>query len=97
VLRVAALIYSASVLIENLWSFYSTSIPGIVTTMEPLSLTCFLAVPGAVVASRIFGREEKLIEVHKELEIAQRIQTAILPRELPCSASVKMAARGMRR
>ena len=92
-LRLTALIYSASVLIENLWSFYSTSLPGIATTMEPLSLTCFLAVLGAVVASRIFEREEQLIEVHKELEIAQRIQTAILPRELPSSASLKMAVR----
>jgi sigma-B regulation protein RsbU (phosphoserine phosphatase) len=61
--------------------------------MEPLSLSCFIAVLGAVVVSRIFEREEQLIEVHKELEIARRIQTAILPLVLPSSPSVTMAAR----
>ena len=92
-LRIAGLLYIASVLVENLWSFYSVSLPGIVQIMEPLCLTCFLAVLGAVVVSRIFEREEQLIEVHKELEIARRIQTAILPRELPSSSSVTVAAR----
>ena len=55
----------------------------------PRSLQCW----AQSVVSRIFEREEQLIEVHKELEIAQRIQTAILPRELPSSTSLKMAAR----
>jgi hypothetical protein len=32
---------------------------------------------GTVVISRIFRREGQLIEVHKELEIAQRIQLAM--------------------
>jgi sigma-B regulation protein RsbU (phosphoserine phosphatase) len=94
-LRIAGVVYVTSVLVENLWSFYgsSDSVSAILETIEPLAFTGFLAVLGAVVVSRIFEREEQLIEVHKELEIAQRIQAAILPRELPSSASVKMAAR----
>ena len=94
-LRIAGIVYVTSVLVENLWSFYgaSGSVSAALETIEPLAFTCFLAALGAVVVSRIFEREEQLIEVHKELEIAQRIQTAILPRELPSSASVKMAAR----
>ena len=94
-LRIAGVVYVVSVLAENLWSFYgsSDSVSFVLETMEPLTFTCFLAVLGAVVVGGIFEREEQLIEVHKELEIAQRIQKAILPRELPANASVTMAAR----
>jgi len=94
-LRIAGVLYVTTVVVENLWSFYATydSFLAILETVEPLAFTGFLAVLGAVVISRIFAREEQLIEVHKELEIATRIQTAILPRELPSSASITMAAR----
>jgi sigma-B regulation protein RsbU (phosphoserine phosphatase) len=93
-LRIAGISYVTCVLVENLWSFYAAydSFSVALETIEPLAFTCFLGVLGAVVVSRIFEREEQLIEVHKELEIAQRIQAAILPRELPSSPSVKMAA-----
>jgi serine phosphatase RsbU (regulator of sigma subunit) len=46
-----------------------------------------------VVARRLFEREERLIEVHKELEVARRIQTSILPSEAPFSPLVSIASR----
>jgi sigma-B regulation protein RsbU (phosphoserine phosphatase) len=92
-LRITGLLYIVWVLFENAWFLHSLAHSDVFQAVEALSFACFLAALGAVVVSRIFEREEQLIEVHKELEIAQRIQTAILPRELPSSASVKMAAR----
>jgi len=45
------------------------------------------------VAHRIITKEESLFAIQKELEIAEQIQTSILPREVPCRAGIEIAAR----
>src|SRR3954447_10231079 len=47
---------------------------------EPIGFAFFLATLGYVAANRSFERDHQFSEIQKELEIARRIQTSILPR-----------------
>jgi phosphoserine phosphatase RsbU/P len=60
---------------------------------EPLGFAIFLAVLGFVAARRTLHRDQKLGEIQKELEIARRIQTDILPQAYPASEHFQVAAR----
>jgi phosphoserine phosphatase RsbU/P len=60
---------------------------------EPLGFAIFLAVLGFVAARRALSRDQKLGELQKELEIARRIQTDILPQTYPASDNFQVAAR----
>jgi hypothetical protein len=53
----------------------------------------FVCTLGYFVAHRIFAREESLFAIQKELEIAEQIQTSILPRGVPHLAGIEIAAR----
>jgi sigma-B regulation protein RsbU (phosphoserine phosphatase) len=91
-LWIGGLIFFATVLFTNVWTLYK-ALPLGLTAVEPIGFTCFLAAQGTVVIRRLFEREERLIEVSKELEVAHRIQTSILPREAPSNPLVSIAAR----
>jgi sigma-B regulation protein RsbU (phosphoserine phosphatase) len=66
-------------------------IPG--ENLEPIGFLFFVCSLGYLVAHRISAREESLVSIQKELEIAQRIQSSILPREVPQLAGIEIAAR----
>jgi sigma-B regulation protein RsbU (phosphoserine phosphatase) len=61
--------------------------------VEPVGFLIFVCTLGYLVAHRIFAREENLLAIQKELQIAQQIQTSILPREVPRLAGIEIAAR----
>ena len=61
--------------------------------LEPAGFLFFVCTLGYLVAHRIFKREESLFAIQKELEIAEQIQTSILPREVPRRAGIEIAAR----
>jgi sigma-B regulation protein RsbU (phosphoserine phosphatase) len=61
--------------------------------LEAIGFLAFVCSLGYLVAYRIFAREESLFAIQKELEIAQRIQSSILPREIPQLPGLDIAAR----
>ena len=60
---------------------------------EPIGFAFFLGTLGYVAAKRSLHRDHQFSEIQKELEIARRIQTSILPRAYPESAHFTVAAR----
>jgi sigma-B regulation protein RsbU (phosphoserine phosphatase) len=66
-------------------------IPG--RNLEPIGFLFFVCTLGYLVVNRIFAREESLFAIQKELEIAERIQTSILPRGVPRLSGIEIAAR----
>jgi phosphoserine phosphatase RsbU/P len=61
--------------------------------IEPIGFAFFLGTLGYVAAKRSLHRDHQFSEIQKELEIARRIQTSILPRAYPESAHFNIAAR----
>ncbi len=61
--------------------------------IEPVGFAFFLATLGYVAAKRSIHRDQQFSELQKELEIARRIQTDILPSSFPRSDHFKVAAR----
>jgi sigma-B regulation protein RsbU (phosphoserine phosphatase) len=68
---------------------------GILTghNVEFLGFLVFVACLGYISAHRIFANEEQLLTINKELEIARRIQSSILPQSVPTLAGLEIAAR----
>jgi sigma-B regulation protein RsbU (phosphoserine phosphatase) len=66
-------------------------LPG--SDVEPVGFLIFVCTLGYLVAHRIFAREESLLAIQKELQIARQIQTSILPRDVPRLAGIEIAAR----
>jgi len=60
--------------------------------VEPVGFAFFLGTLGYVAAQRSFHRDRQLDEIQKELDIARRIQSAILPSSFPESAHFDVAA-----
>jgi phosphoserine phosphatase RsbU/P len=60
---------------------------------EPLAFTFFLGTLGYVAARRSLHRDQQFNDLQKELEIARRIQTSILPSPYPQSDHFHVAAR----
>lgn len=61
--------------------------------VEPIGFMIFVCSLGYLVAHRILEREENLLSIQKELQIAQQIQASILPREVPRLPGFDIAAR----
>jgi phosphoserine phosphatase RsbU/P len=61
--------------------------------LEPAGFLFFVCTLGYLVAHRIFAKEESLLAIQKELEIAEQIQASILPRDVPRRAGVEIVAR----
>jgi sigma-B regulation protein RsbU (phosphoserine phosphatase) len=60
---------------------------------EPIGFAFFLGALGYVAIKRTLARDHQFNEIQKELEIARRIQTSILPRAYPDSDHFTVAAR----
>jgi sigma-B regulation protein RsbU (phosphoserine phosphatase) len=60
---------------------------------EAIGFAFFLGTLGYVAAKRSLQRDHQFNQIQKELEIARRIQTSILPRAYPQSAHFNVAAR----
>ena len=61
--------------------------------VEFLGFLVFVCCLGYVTASLSFAKEESLVNLNKELEIARQIQASTLPREVPQLAGLQVAAR----
>jgi hypothetical protein len=61
--------------------------------MEFIGFLVFVGCLGYISAYRIFANEERLLAISKELEIARRIQSSILPQSVPILAGLEVAAR----
>jgi sigma-B regulation protein RsbU (phosphoserine phosphatase) len=61
--------------------------------IEPFGFAIFLGCLGYVAARRSLERDVELGEIHRELELARRIQLSILPGAFPESANFHVAAR----
>jgi serine phosphatase RsbU (regulator of sigma subunit) len=61
--------------------------------IEPIGFLIFVCCLGYVAAFRTLAKEERLLEINKELQIANQIQSSILPREVPRLAGLEIAAR----
>ena len=88
IVRRGVLVFAAFVLFDNI-----TPIWGIFYDIEPLGFAIFLATLGYVAAKRSLARDHQFSELQKELEIARRIQTSILPLPYPQSDHFQVAAR----
>ena len=91
--RLGAIAFGAAILVTNVWGLYYHKLPVLILYLEPIAFTGFLASLGAVVFRRLFQNEEQLVAIQKELEVARKIQTAILPRETPRSNLISLATR----
>jgi sigma-B regulation protein RsbU (phosphoserine phosphatase) len=61
--------------------------------IEAIGLFVFVCCLGYVAARRTLAREERLLAINKELQIAHQIQSSILPREVPQLAGLEIVAR----
>lgn len=61
--------------------------------LEPLGVFAFVLSLGYGVAGRVFRQETELAAMRRELETASRIQTALLPRCVPPTSGLDVAAR----
>lgn len=62
-------------------------------SVESIGFLVFVCCLGYLAAHRSFSNEERLLSIEKELEIARRIQSSILPRDVPAIAGLNIAAR----
>ena len=88
--RKGVLIFGLTVLLDNLSGLGAFRLP---FNPEPIGFTIFLATLGRLVAARTVENEERLVSLDKELEIARKIQTTILPRESPRTSRLRVASR----
>jgi len=61
--------------------------------IEPVGFFIFVCCLGYVTAQRTLAKEERLLEINKELQIANQIQSSILPHEVPRLAGLEIVAR----
>ena len=89
VIRWGLLIFVAFVVLQKTAEFLPTSLP----LLEPFGFAAFLSTLGYVAARSALRRDQQLMEIQKELEVARRIQLSILPGEFPVSVNFRVAAR----
>jgi serine phosphatase RsbU (regulator of sigma subunit) len=61
--------------------------------LEPIGFVVFVCCLGYVAAQRTLAKEERLLAINKELQIANQIQASILPREVPQLPGLEIVAR----
>jgi phosphoserine phosphatase RsbU/P len=66
---------------------------GVRTDTEFFGFLVFVGCLGYITAHRTLATEERLLAIHKELEIARQIQSATLPRHIPKLPGLEIAAR----
>jgi sigma-B regulation protein RsbU (phosphoserine phosphatase) len=87
-IRVGLVVFIAGVLYDNI-----TGIVGHYYNIEPFGFIILLILLGIVAGRRALANEQELTVIRKELEIAQRIQSSILPSSFPPSKTFRVAAR----
>jgi sigma-B regulation protein RsbU (phosphoserine phosphatase) len=87
-IRRGLFLFIAGVLYDNI-----TGIFGHYYNVEPFSFIILLVLLGIVAGRRTLVNEQELKVIRKELEIAQRIQSSILPLSFPVSKSFRVVAR----
>jgi phosphoserine phosphatase RsbU/P len=88
IIRRGLIAFVACAFWDNLAHFFRDS-----PRVEPLGFAVFLGTLGYVAAKRTLHRDQQFNEIQKELEIARRIQTSILPSAYPHSAYFQVATR----
>jgi sigma-B regulation protein RsbU (phosphoserine phosphatase) len=88
IVRMGIIVFVVFALIDNIAGAF-----GHHPQKEPLAFAFFLGTLGYVAVRRSLARDQQFSDLQKELEIAQRIQTAILPSAYPQSAHFRVAAR----
>lgn len=88
VLRVGIFCFVAGALWDNIAGLYT-----IPPRIEPYGFAIFLASLGYVAARRVLARDQELLEIQSELDLARRIQLSILPAAFPDSTTFRVAAR----
>jgi len=68
-------------------------VQGVGHQIEFIGFLVFVCCLGYITAHRTFDTEERLLAIDKELEIAQQIQSATLPRQIPKLPGLEIAAR----
>jgi phosphoserine phosphatase RsbU/P len=62
-------------------------------TAEPIGLLIFICFLGYAVAHRFFTNEKQLLAIEQEMNTARRIQSSILPQQMPEVPGLQLAAR----
>lgn len=88
VFRRGLLIFVACALWDNVAGVF-----GLASKIEPFGFAAFLVAMGYIVARQTMERDQQLNAIHKELEVARRIQLSILPGAFPDSENFRVAAR----
>jgi sigma-B regulation protein RsbU (phosphoserine phosphatase) len=88
IVRRGIIIFVAFALFDNIADYFNAR-----QFREPIGFAIFLGILGYVAAKRTLARDQQLGEIQKELDIARRIQTDILPSSFPRSDHFKVAAR----
>jgi phosphoserine phosphatase RsbU/P len=88
IVRVGIMVFVTFALYDNIAGVF-----GRFPQKEPIGFAFFLAALGYVAARRSLHRDQQFNDLQKELEIARRIQTSILPSAYPQSAHFHVAAR----
>ncbi len=83
-----ALIFALFIINENLGQIVLRG-----TNIEPIGMLIFVLCIGYAVARTILRAEAEFIGVQRELETARRIQSTLLPREIPRVADLDLAVR----
>jgi sigma-B regulation protein RsbU (phosphoserine phosphatase) len=90
-LRIGLGSFAATALLDNLRPLHVLSWTR--SDVEPLGSTVLIACLGTIAVRRVFKDAERLLAIDKELSIARRIQSSILPHAMPTVGGLSVAAR----
>jgi sigma-B regulation protein RsbU (phosphoserine phosphatase) len=90
-LRIGTLAVSLTAVADNLRGMGIVAYPG--PEIEPLGFAVAITCLGMLAAWRVLGDAQRLVAIDRELDIARRIQSSILPREMPRVPGLAVAAR----
>ena len=90
-LRIGTLAVSATAVADNLRGMRLVAFSG--PDLEPLGFAVAITCLGMVATWRVLGESRRLVAIDRELDIARRIQSSILPHEMPRVPALAVAAR----
>ncbi len=90
-LRIGTLAVSVAAVADNLRGMGVVSYPG--PELEPLGFAVAITCLGMLATWRVVGDARRLVALDRELDIARRIQSSILPSEMPRVPRLTVAAR----
>ena len=90
-LRAGLAAFAATAVVDNLRGLGALSWPR--SDLEPVGATALIACLGTIAARQALEGRGRLLALDKELSIARRIQSSILPGSMPSVAGLDVAAR----